>query len=96
MSEITGKLQAPFTYDTAAGLTGPGTPTAVAARKAARAMARAAAIPFHGDEEWYEAAGVMVEVMWHAAEAAGLPPLEGRPNCQDHLRDFMDGEIPQR
>jgi hypothetical protein len=38
----------------------------------------------------------MVEVMWHAGEAAGLPPLKGRPNCQDHLRDFMDGEIPQR
>jgi hypothetical protein len=87
---------APFTYDTAVGLTGPGTPTAVAARKAARAIARAAAVPFNGDEEWYEAAGIMVEVMWHAGEAAGLSPLEGRPNCQDHLRDFMDGEIPQR
>ncbi|MGW1327964.1 hypothetical protein ACWD64_36200 [Streptomyces antibioticus] len=93
---IRSKGRSPFTYATAAGLTGPGTPTAVAARKAARAMARAAAIRFHGDEEWYEAAGIMVEVMWHAAEAAGLPPLEGRPNCQDHLRDFMDGEIPQR
>ncbi|MFF7603175.1 hypothetical protein [Streptomyces mirabilis] len=87
---------APFTYDTAAGLAGPRTPTAVAARKAARAMARAAAVPFNGDEEWYEAAGIMVEVMWPAGEAAGLPPLEGRPNCQDHLRDFTDGEIPQR
>ena len=93
---IRSRGRAPFTYDTAAGLTGPGTPTAVAARKAVRAMARAAAIPFRGDEEWYEAAGVMVEVMWHAAEAAGLPPLEGRPNCQDHLRAFTDGEIPQR
>ncbi|MGW0703839.1 hypothetical protein ACWD0A_31950 [Streptomyces sp. NPDC002867] len=86
----------PFTYDTAPGLAGPGTPTAVAARKAARAMARAAAIPFRGDEEWYEAAGIMVEAIWHAGEAAGLPPLEGRKNCQDHLREFMDGEIPQR
>jgi hypothetical protein len=57
-------------------------------------MARAAVIRFHGDEEWYEAAGIMVEVMWHAGEAAGLPPLEGRPNCQDHLQDFMDGEFP--
>lgn len=93
---IRSRGRAPFTYDTAAGLTGPGTPTAVAARKAARAMARAAAIPFNGDEEWYEAAGIMIEVMWHAGEAAGLPPLEGRPNCQAHLRDFMDGEIPQR
>ncbi|GGT02746.1 hypothetical protein [Streptomyces cinerochromogenes] len=93
---IRSKGRSPFTYDTAAGLTGPGTPTAVAARKAARAMARAAAVPFNGDEEWYEAAGIMVEVMWHAGEAAGLSPLEGRPNCQDHLRDFMDGEIPQR
>jgi hypothetical protein len=88
--------RSPFTYDTAVGLTGPGTPTAVAARKAARAMARAAVVPFSGDEEWYEAAGIMVEVMWHAGEAAGLPPLEGRKNCQDHLRHFMDGEIPQR
>ncbi|MFE7650779.1 hypothetical protein [Streptomyces phaeoluteigriseus] len=86
----------PFAYDTAAGLTGPGTPTAVAARKAARAMARAAAVPVSGDEEWYEAAGLMVEAMWHAGEAAGLPPLEGRPNCQAHLRDFMGGEIAQR
>jgi hypothetical protein len=93
---IRSRGRAPFTYDTAVGLTGPGTPTAVAARKAARAMARAAAVPFNGDEEWYQAAGIMVEVMWHASEAAGLPPLEGRPNCQDDLRDFMDGEIPQR
>lgn len=36
----------------------------------------------------------MVEVIWHAGESAGLPPLEGRRNCQNHLRDFMDGEIP--
>jgi hypothetical protein len=93
---IRSKGRAPFTYDTAAGLTGPGTPTAVAARKAARAMARAATVPFNRDEEWYEAAGIMVEVMWHAGEAAGLSPLEGRPNCQDHLRHFMDGETPQR
>ncbi|MEU9167696.1 hypothetical protein AB0D34_07855 [Streptomyces sp. NPDC048420] len=88
--------RSPFTYDTASDLTGPGTPTAVSARKAARAMARAAAVPVKGDEEWYEAAGIMVEVMWHAGEAAGLPPLEGCPNCQNHLRGFMDGEIPQR
>lgn len=38
----------------------------------------------------------MVKVIWHASEAAGLPPLEGRPNCQDHLHDFMDDEIPKR
>ncbi|MFK0154271.1 hypothetical protein ACIQVK_19625 [Streptomyces sp. NPDC090493] len=88
--------RSPFTYDSAAGLTGSGTPTAVSARKAARAMARAAAVPVSGDEEWYEAAGIMVEVMWHASEAAGLPPLEGHPNCRAHLRDFMGGEIPQR
>ncbi|MFE9993455.1 hypothetical protein [Streptomyces avermitilis] len=93
---IRSRGRSPFTYDTAAGLTGPGTPTAVAARKAARAMARAAAVPRSGDKEWYEAAGIMVEVIWHAGEAAGLPPLEGRRNCQDHLRDYMDGEIPQR
>ncbi|MFD7169932.1 hypothetical protein [Streptomyces violascens] len=85
----------PFTYDTAAGLSGPESPTAIAARKAAHAMARAVAVRFSGDEEWYEAAGIMVEVIWHACEAAGLPPLEGRQNCQDHLHDFMDGEIPQ-
>ncbi|MFJ2154207.1 hypothetical protein ACIOHB_36300 [Streptomyces microflavus] len=93
---IRSKGRAPFMYDTAVGLTGPGTPTAVAARKAARAMALAAAIPFKGDEEWYEAAGVMVEVMWHAGEAAGLLPLEGRPHCQEHLRDFMDGAVFQQ
>ncbi|MDX5570704.1 hypothetical protein PYK79_55715 [Streptomyces sp. ID05-04B] len=93
---IRSRGRSSFTYDTAAGLTGPGTPTAVAARKAARAMARAAAVPFNGDEEWYEAAGIMVEVIWHAGEAAGMPPLEGRPNCQHHLRNFMDGEIPQQ
>ncbi|MFD6826508.1 hypothetical protein ACFWC5_40185 [Streptomyces sp. NPDC060085] len=93
---VRSRGRAPFTYDTAARLTGPGTPIAVAARKAARAMAHAAVVPFKGDEEWYEAAGMMVEMMWHASEAAGLSPLEGRPNCQDHLRNFMDGEIPQR
>ncbi|WP_328940249.1 hypothetical protein OG259_00030 [Streptomyces sp. NBC_00250] len=58
-------------------------------------MARAAAVRFCGDEEWMEAAGIMVEVIWHAGEAAGLSPLEGRPNCQDHLLESMDGEIPQ-
>ncbi|GAB3181293.1 hypothetical protein [Streptomyces incanus] len=93
---IRSRGRAPFTYDTAADLAGPGTSTAVAARKAARAMARAAAVARSGDEEWYEAAGIMVEVIWHAGEAAGLPPLEGRRNCQGHLRDFMGGEIPQR
>ncbi|WP_331751508.1 hypothetical protein OID55_42165 (plasmid) [Streptomyces sp. NBC_00715] len=93
---VRSRGRAPFTYDTAARLTGPSTPTAVAARKAARAMAHASTVPFNGDEEWYEAAGIMVEMMWHASEAAGLSPLEGHPNCQDHLRRFMDGEIPQR
>lgn len=93
---IRSQGRSPFTYDTAAGLTGPGTPTAVAARKAAHAMARAASVPRSGDEEWYEAAGIMVKAIWHAGEAAGVPPLEGRRNCQDHLRHFMDGEIPQR
>lgn len=68
----------------------------MAVRKAAHATARAASVPRSGDEEWYEAAGIMVEVIWHAGEAAELPPLEGRRNCQDHLRHFMDGEIPQR
>ncbi|MFD9356407.1 hypothetical protein [Streptomyces sp. NPDC060031] len=58
-------------------------------------MAHAAAVRFSGDEERYEAAGIMVEVICHACEAAGLPPLEGRQNCQDHLRDFMNSEIPQ-
>ncbi|MFD4767281.1 hypothetical protein [Streptomyces niveus] len=82
-----------FTYDTAATLTGPDTPTAVAARKAARTMAYAAATPFRGDEEWYEAAGIMVEVIWHAGEAAGSSPLLNHPNCQEHLHDFMDNEI---
>ncbi|WP_165425601.1 hypothetical protein [Streptomyces sp. BK022] len=86
---VRSKGRSPFTYDTAAGLTGPGTPTAVAARKAARAMARAAVVPRSGDEEWHEAAGIMIEVVWHAGEAAGVPPLEGRRNCQDHLRNFM-------
>ncbi|NUK53385.1 hypothetical protein HRW14_24545 [Streptomyces lunaelactis] len=93
---IRSRGREPFAYEAAADLTGPGTPPAVAARKAARAMAHAAAVPFRGDEEWYEAAGIMVEVIWRAGEAAGLPPLEGRRNCQDHLRDFMDGEIPER
>ncbi|MGW4198824.1 hypothetical protein [Streptomyces sp. NPDC005004] len=88
--------RSPFTYATAAGLTGPATPTAVAARKAARAMIRAAAVPRSGDEAWHEAAGIMVEVIWHAGEAAGVPPLEGRRNCQDHLRNLMGGEIPRR
>jgi hypothetical protein len=93
---IRSRGRSPFTYNTAASLTGPETPTAMAARRAARAMAAAAAVPFRGDEEWYEAAGIMVEVIWHAGDAAGLPPLAGRRNCQDHLQHSMDGEIPQR
>ncbi|MFI0966570.1 hypothetical protein ACH4S8_35085 [Streptomyces sp. NPDC021080] len=62
---------------------------------AARKVARTVTVPISGDQEWYEAAGVMVEVIWHASEAAGLPPLEGRQNCQDCLRDSMGGEVPQ-
>ncbi|MFI8370951.1 hypothetical protein [Streptomyces sp. NPDC085466] len=86
----------PFTYESAARLTGPDTPTAVAARKAAGAMARAAAVRTGSDELWYEAAGIMVEVIWHASVAAGLPPLVGRRDCQDHLAHFMGGVIPNR
>ncbi|MFH8257824.1 hypothetical protein [Streptomyces roseolus] len=59
-------------------------------------MARAAAVRFSGDEEWMEAAGIMVEVIWHADVAAGLTPLEGRPNCRNHLRYDMNGEVPER
>lgn len=35
-------------------------------------------------------------MMWHAGKAAGLSPLEGRPNCQNRLWAFMGGAIPQR
>ncbi|MFH8257717.1 hypothetical protein [Streptomyces roseolus] len=92
---IRSRGRIPFTYATAATLTGPETPTAVAARKAARAMARAAAVRYSGDEEWYEAASIMVEVIWHASVAAGLPPLEDRPNGRDHLHHFMYDVIPE-
>lgn len=92
---IRSRGRSPFTYTSAAHIIGPTTATAAAARKAACAMARAAAIPFKGDEEWYEAAGIMTEAIWHASEAAGLSPLQGHPNCRGHLQNFMNGEIPQ-
>ncbi len=36
----------------------------------------------------------MAEVIWHAGEAAGLPPLDELSDRQDHLQRFMEGEIP--
>ncbi|MER6572609.1 hypothetical protein ABT288_42240 [Streptomyces sp. NPDC001093] len=42
----------PFTYESAAGLTGPQVPTATAARRAARAMADASAVGHDGDDDW--------------------------------------------
>lgn len=83
---IRSRGRAPFTYDTAASLTGPGTPTAVAARKAARAMARAAAVPFNGDEEVVRGGGphgrgdVACGRGRRAAPAGGAPELPGPPS----------------
>ncbi|MGI5255411.1 hypothetical protein [Actinacidiphila glaucinigra] len=81
----------PFSYASAAALSGPDVPAAVAARTAARAMAAAAHVPFRGDEEWHEAAAHMAVTVWHACVAAGLPPLEGFAGFRDFLPDLMDG-----
>ncbi|MFB7611197.1 hypothetical protein [Streptomyces gardneri] len=52
----------------------------MAARKAAGAMGHAAAIPMCEDEEWYEAAaGIMVEVIWHACVAPRPASAGGAP-----------------
>ena len=86
--------RAPFTYATAADLTGPETPYAVAAPKAARAIAAASAVQRHGDEEWHEAAGHMVEAVWHGCAAADLPPLHERRGHQDFFDSGMDAALP--
>ncbi|MEU0110676.1 hypothetical protein ABZ313_35670 [Streptomyces sp. NPDC006251] len=83
----------PFTYRNASDLTGPGTATAVAARKAARAMAAASRVPQSGDEQWYEAAELMVGAVWHGCVAAGRPPLHNRTAFQDFYRMEMDGPV---
>jgi hypothetical protein len=83
----------PFTYHTASELTGPDTASAVAARKAARAMAAAARIYKSADEQWYEAAQLMVAAAWYASVAAGRPPLHNLPAFQDFYRGEMDSPV---
>ena len=80
-----------FTYETAARLTGPQTPTAIAARRAARAMADASTVGHRGDEEWAEAARLMVKAIWHGCVAAGLPPLHNRPAHRQVHSDYVKG-----
>ncbi|MEE1838101.1 hypothetical protein [Streptomyces sp. SP17KL33] len=87
--------RAPFTYGTAAGLAGPETPFAIAARKAARAVAAASAVRTGGDEGWYEAAGHMVEAVWYGCAAAGLPPLHERKEYRLFYQFEMDRTIPE-
>ncbi|MFC5218846.1 hypothetical protein [Streptomyces coerulescens] len=86
---VRSRGRAPFTYETAASLTGPDTPFAIAARQAARAVAAASAVRTGGDEGWYEAAEHMVEAVWHGSAATGLPPLH---ESREH-RDFFEGEM---
>ncbi|MFE2728049.1 hypothetical protein [Kitasatospora sp. NPDC059327] len=81
----------PVVYRTAQDSCGPDTEYAFAARDAARAMAAASRIRFRGDEQWYEAAGLMAEAVWHGSVAAGLAPLHGRARFREFLGDdFAD------
>ncbi|MFJ3248409.1 hypothetical protein [Streptomyces sp. NPDC086782] len=86
----------PFTYETATSLSGPETRLAVAARHAARAMARASAVGFSGDEQWHEAASLMVEAVWYMSVAAGLPPLHNRREYKEFLSIYMAGTLPTK
>ncbi|MEV1078722.1 hypothetical protein AB0I98_10785 [Streptomyces sp. NPDC050211] len=86
--------RAPFTYETAISLSGPETSFAVAARQAARTMAAASAVRFSGDEQWHEAASLMVEAVWYMSVAAGLPPLHNRREYQEFHSFYMDGTLP--
>ncbi|GAB2827602.1 hypothetical protein GCM10027073_65730 [Streptomyces chlorus] len=88
--------RAPFTYETTISLTGPETRLAMAARHAARAMATASAVRFSGDEQWYEAASLMVEAVWYMSVAAGLPPLHNRRAYQEFYSSYMDGSLPTK
>ncbi|MEU9989905.1 hypothetical protein AB0E10_24540 [Streptomyces sp. NPDC048045] len=88
--------RAPFTYETAISPSGPETHLAVAARHAARAMATASAVRFSGDEQWHEAASLMVEAVWYMSVATGLPPLHNRREYQDFYSSYMDGALPTR
>lgn len=87
---IRSEGRSPFTYESADKLIGPDTPAAVAARKAARAMAAASRVQEHGDEEWYEAAELMVGAAWHGSVAAELPPLHGLTEFQDFFETVME------
>ncbi|MFI9155712.1 hypothetical protein [Streptomyces sp. NPDC053367] len=91
---VRSRGRAPFTYRTAAPLHGPDTPAAAAARRAARAMATAARVPFDRDEEWHEAAEYMVEAVWYACLAAGFPPLYKHPEHRDFFKGHMGGVLP--
>jgi hypothetical protein len=86
----------PFTYDSAVQLTGPGTPTAVAARKAARALAAASQVPERGDKEWCAAAGLVVAAVWHGSVAAGFPPLFDRPGFRYFFTSDMESSLPEQ
>ncbi|MFD5792453.1 hypothetical protein ACFWIO_02775 [Streptomyces diastatochromogenes] len=88
--------RAPFTYETAISFSGPDTHFAVAARHAARAMATASAVRFSGDEQWHEAASLMVEAVWYMSVAAGLPPLHNRRKYQDFYSAYLDGALPTK
>ncbi|MEU3946545.1 hypothetical protein [Streptomyces sp. NPDC029526] len=83
----------PFTYRTASSLSGPKTRSAMAARHAARAMATASSIEFSGDEQWYEAACLMVEAVWYMSLAAGLPPLHNHREYHEFYSCYMDDTL---
>ncbi|WP_331726574.1 hypothetical protein [Streptomyces sp. NBC_00280] len=90
---VRSRGRVPFTYPTASELTGPDTESALAARKAARAMAAASRVQKSGDEEWYEAAQLMVAAAWFGSVAAGRTPLHNLPAFQDFYRMEMDGPV---
>jgi hypothetical protein len=81
----------PFAYRSAIEFTGPDTASAVAARKAARAMATASEVPSGDDRYWYEAAELMVGAAWYGSVAAGRPPLHKLREFESFYNTMMNG-----
>ncbi|MFF4205744.1 hypothetical protein ACFYZ8_34410 [Streptomyces sp. NPDC001668] len=83
----------PFAYRIARELTGPSTATAVAARKAALAMAAASDVRTGDDRYWYEAAELMVGAAWYGSVAAGRTPLHKMREFQSFYETMMSGPV---
>jgi hypothetical protein len=56
-------------------------------------MAAASQVRFGTDEQWHEAAELMVAAAWHGSVAAGLPPLHHMWGFQEFYAAIMDGPV---